>query len=138
MFVGAEEMREQLKRHNEAGGAMFKMKEDPRITRFGKFIRRTSLDELPQLINILKGDMSMVGPRPPLPDEVVRYHARHLKRLAVRPGVTGLWQISGRDRRDFEEMARLGLYYIENWSTLLDLKIILKTIPVVLSRRGAY
>ncbi len=138
MFVGAHELRDQLKRRNEAAGAMFKMKEDPRITAFGKFIRRTSLDELPQLINIIKGDMSMVGPRPPLPDEVVRYTSHHLKRLAVRPGVTGLWQVSGRDRRDFEEMSRLDLYYIENWSIMLDIKIILKTVPVVLSRRGAY
>ncbi len=138
MFLGAHEMREELKRKNEAAGAMFKMKEDPRVTGFGRFIRRTSLDELPQLINILKGDMSMVGPRPPLPDEVTRYQKHHLKRLAVRPGVTGLWQVSGRDRRDFEEMARLDLYYIENWSLWLDLKIILKTVPVVLSRRGAY
>lgn len=138
MFVGAHELREDLKRRNEASGAMFKMKEDPRITRFGRFIRKTSLDELPQLINILKGDMSMVGPRPPLPDEVERYQAHHLKRLAVRPGVTGLWQVSGRDRRDFEEMSRLDLYYIENWSIMFDLKIILKTVPVVLSRKGAY
>jgi len=138
MFVGADEMREELKRRNEAAGAMFKMKEDPRITRFGQFIRKTSLDELPQLINILKGDMSMVGPRPPLPDEVGRYQAHHLKRLAVRPGVTGLWQVSGRDRRDFDEMSRLDLYYIENWSIMFDLKIILKTVPVVLSRKGAF
>ncbi|MHB8857897.1 MAG: sugar transferase [Thermoleophilia bacterium] len=138
MYADAPELREKLKRRNEATGAMFKMKEDPRITGFGRFIRRTSLDELPQLFNILRGDMSLVGPRPPLPDEVGRYHAHHLKRLAVRPGVTGLWQVSGRDRRDFEEMSRLDLYYIENWSIMLDLKIILKTVPVVLSRRGAY
>lgn len=138
MFIGAHEMRDELNRRNDASGAMFKMKEDPRITRFGRFIRKTSLDELPQLINILKGEMSMVGPRPPLPEEVSRYQAHHLKRLAVRPGATGLWQVSGRDRRDFEEMAKLDLYYIENWSIMFDLKIILKTIPVVLSRKGAY
>ena len=138
MYVDAPELREKLIRRNEASGAMFKMKEDPRITSFGRFIRRTSLDELPQLFNILRGDMRLVGPRPPLPDEVGRYQAHHLKRLAVRPGVTGLWQVSGRDRRDFEEMSRLDLYYIEHWSIMLDLKIILKTVPVVLSRRGAY
>jgi lipopolysaccharide/colanic/teichoic acid biosynthesis glycosyltransferase len=114
------------------------MKDDPRITSFGRFLRRTSLDEVPQIVNVIKGDMSFVGPRPPLPDEVSRYRARHLKRLAVRPGITGLWQVSGRDRRDFEEMAQLDLYYIENWSTWLDMKIIIKTIPTVLSQKGAY
>lgn len=138
MIVDAHKLRHQLERRNEARGPIFKIKDDPRVTPFGRFLRRTSLDELPQLFNVLKGDMSMVGPRPPLPEEVGRYKSHHLKRLAVRPGVTGLWQVSGRDRRDFEEMAKLDLYYIENWSGWLDLKIILKTIPVVLSRRGAY
>jgi len=138
MVEGAHDMRKKLEEDNEASGPMFKMKEDPRITPLGRFLRRASLDEIPQILNVLKGDMSFVGPRPPLPEEVSRYRAHHLKRLAVRPGITGLWQVSGRDRRDFEEMARLDLYYIENWSTWLDLKIILKTIPTVLSRKGAY
>jgi len=138
MVEGAHEMRNDLKRSNEASGPIFKMKEDPRITRIGRLLRRTSLDELPQFLNVLQGDMSIVGPRPPLPDEVGRYQSHHLKRLAVRPGVTGLWQVSGRDRRDFEEMSRLDLYYIENWSIRLDMKIILKTVPTVLSRKGAY
>ena len=138
MVEGAHEMRNDLKRSNEASGPIFKMKEDPRVTRIGRLLRRTSLDELPQFLNVLQGDMSIVGPRPPLPEEVGRYQSRHLKRLAVRPGVTGLWQVSGRDRRDFEEISRLDLYYIENWSIRLDLKIILKTVPTVLRREGAY
>lgn len=138
MVEDAHDLRKTLERNNEASGPMFKMKEDPRITPLGRFIRRTSLDEIPQIMNVLKGDMSFVGPRPPLPEEVSRYRAHHLKRLAVRPGITGLWQVSGRDRRDFDEMARLDLYYIENWSIWLDLKIILKTIPTVLTRKGAY
>ncbi|MHB1389938.1 MAG: sugar transferase [Thermoleophilia bacterium] len=138
MVVGAHDQRARLTGKNEATGPIFKMKDDPRTTRFGRFIRRTSLDELPQLLNVLRGEMSLVGPRPPLPDEVGRYRVHHLKRLAVRPGLTGLWQVSGRDRRDFEEMAKLDLFYIENWSIKLDLKIILKTIPTVLTRRGAY
>lgn len=138
MVVGAHKQRARLKKKNEASGPIFKIKEDPRTTRFGRIIRRSSLDELPQLLNVLRGDMSLVGPRPPLPEEVGRYRVHHLKRLAVRPGLTGLWQVSGRDRRDFEEMSKLDLYYIENWSIRLDLKIMLKTIPTVLSRRGAY
>lgn len=138
MYEGAHDLRKTLERANEASGPMFKMKDDTRITPIGRFLRHTSLDEIPQLLNVLKGDMSFVGPRPPLPEEVSRYRAYHLKRLAVRPGITGLWQISGRDRRDFEEMARLDLYYIENWSIWLDMKILIKTIPTVLSRKGAY
>ncbi|MHB1380888.1 MAG: sugar transferase [Thermoleophilia bacterium] len=138
MVEDAHVIRKTLERSNEASGPMFKMKEDPRVTPLGRFIRRASLDEIPQIMNVLKGEMSFVGPRPPLPEEVSRYRAHHLKRLAVRPGITGLWQVSGRDRRDFEEMSRLDLYYIENWSIWLDLKIILKTIPTVLARRGAY
>ncbi len=138
MVADADQQRQTLERRNEAQGPIFKIRDDPRITPFGRLIRRTSLDELPQIFNVLKGEMSMVGPRPPLPEEVGRYKAHHLRRLAVRPGVTGLWQVSGRDRRDFEEMASLDLYYIENWSGWMDLKIILKTVPVVLSRRGAY
>jgi exopolysaccharide biosynthesis polyprenyl glycosylphosphotransferase len=138
MVLGAADMRQGLERDNEASGPIFKMRKDPRVTGIGSFLRRMSIDEIPQIINVLKGDMSFVGPRPPLPEEVSRYRSHHLKRLAVRPGITGLWQVSGRDRRDFEEMARLDLYYIENWSTWLDLKIIIKTVPTVLSRKGAY
>jgi lipopolysaccharide/colanic/teichoic acid biosynthesis glycosyltransferase len=138
MVHGAHDMRKDLEKENEADGPIFKMKQDPRITPLGKFLRRTSLDEIPQLVNVIRGDMSFVGPRPPLPEEVSRYKSHHLKRLAVRPGITGLWQVSGRDRRDFEEMARLDLYYIENWSIWLDVKIIIKTVPTVLSQKGAY
>jgi lipopolysaccharide/colanic/teichoic acid biosynthesis glycosyltransferase len=123
---------------NEADGPIFKMKEDPRLTPFGKFLRRTSLDELPQLFNILKGDMSWVGPRPPTPDEVKSYSDWQLQRLAVTSGLTGLWQVSGRSNLSFDEMVKLDLYYAENWSLVLDLTIMLRTIPAVLKRSGAY
>lgn len=115
-----------------------KVKNDPRVTKIGKFLRRTSLDELPQLLNVLKGDMSIVGPRPPIPYEVEEYDLRHRKRLDMKPGITGLWQVSGRNRLTFEEMVRIDLYYIENWSLWLDLKIILLTIPAVWRGDGAY
>ena len=104
-----------------------KVKDDPRVTAMGRFLRRSSLDELPQLLNVLKGDMSIVGPRPPIPYEVEEYELWHRKRLDMKPGLTGLWQVSGRNRLPFEEMVRLDLFYIENWSLLLDLKIILNT-----------
>ncbi|HLL76390.1 MAG TPA: sugar transferase [Pyrinomonadaceae bacterium] len=116
---------------------VFKMRDDPRITRVGRVLRRTSLDELPQFLNVLFGDMSVVGPRPPIPYEVEVYEHWHRQRLDVKPGLTGLWQVSGRNRLSFEEMVRLDLFYIENWSLLLDLKIILRTIPVIL-RGDAY
>lgn len=114
-----------------------KVKNDPRLTRIGKFLRRSSVDELPQLLNVLKGDMSIVGPRPPIPYEVEEYAIWHRKRLDMKPGITGLWQVSGRNRLTFEEMVRIDLYYIENWSLWLDLKIILLTLPAVLRGDGA-
>jgi exopolysaccharide biosynthesis polyprenyl glycosylphosphotransferase len=114
----------------------YKLLADPRITRVGKFLRRTSIDEVPQLLNVLMGDMSIVGPRPPIPYEVEAYELWHRKRLDMKPGLTGLWQVSGRNRLPFEEMVRLDLFYIENWSLLLDLKIILRTGFVMIGREG--
>src|SRR5215213_7378062 len=114
----------------------YKLLTDPRITRVGKLLRRTSLDEVPQLLNVLSGDMSVVGPRPPIPYEVEAYELWHRKRLDMKPGLTGLWQVSGRNRLPFEEMVRLDLFYIENWSLLLDLKIILRTGLVMIGREG--
>jgi exopolysaccharide biosynthesis polyprenyl glycosylphosphotransferase len=138
MVVGADEMMPELAEFNEMAGPIFKIKKDPRVTRVGKWLRRFSLDELPQLLNVLLGDMSLVGPRPPLPREAARYERWQAKRLAVAQGMTGLWQVSGRNLLTFEEMVRLDIYYIENWSLWLDLKILLKTIPVALLMRGAY
>lgn len=123
---------------NEAEGPLFKIRDDPRLTRSGRWLRRVSLDELPQLINVIKGEMALVGPRPPLAAEVELYEDWHKKRLEVAPGVTGLWQVSGRSELPFDEMVMLDIYYIENWSPGLDLKIILRTLPAVLSGRGAY
>ncbi|MCY7377350.1 MAG: sugar transferase [Pyrinomonadaceae bacterium] len=114
-----------------------KVKNDSRVTRFGRFLRRTSLDELPQFLNVLIGDMSVVGARPPIPYEVEDYDIKHRKRLDMKPGITGLWQVSGRNRLTFEEMVQIDLYYIENWSLWLDLKIILLTLPAVLRGDGA-
>ncbi len=138
MYVGAERLLDTLQENNQAGGVIFKMKNDPRRTRVGRIIRRLSLDEVPQLWNVLKGDMSIVGPRPPFPHEVALYDEWHKRRLEVVPGLTGLWQVSGRSDVPFDEMVMLDLYYIENWSLGLDLKILLRTIPAVLSMRGAY
>jgi exopolysaccharide biosynthesis polyprenyl glycosylphosphotransferase len=138
MVVGAEEQREMLQPYNEATGPIFKIRQDPRTTRVGRFIRRLSLDELPQLYNVLIGEMSLVGPRPPLPDEVEQYQPWHLQRLEVRGGITGLWQVSGRSDLTFDEQCLLDIYYIENWSLAMDLRIILQTIPHVLFGRGAY
>ncbi|EMF0110801.1 sugar transferase [Enterococcus hirae] len=123
---------------NEAGEQMFKIKEDPRITPIGRIIRKTSIDELPQLINVIKGDMALVGPRPPLPNEVAKYTDYDLQRLTVLPGCTGLWQIGGRSDVSFEEMVDLDLKYIENKNLWLDLKILCLTVPAVLKMRGAY
>jgi lipopolysaccharide/colanic/teichoic acid biosynthesis glycosyltransferase len=122
---------------NEMDGPVFKIANDPRITRVGRFIRRTSIDELPQLLNVLKGDMSLVGPRPPLPSEVDRYQWLDRKRISVMPGITCLWQISGRNDLSFEQWMEMDRQYIEKWSLWLDLKILVKTIPVVVLRRGA-
>ncbi|MDP2587826.1 MAG: sugar transferase [bacterium] len=138
MHVGADKLREQLRRQsNERPGPLFKMKNDPRVTPVGRFIRRTSLDELPQLFNVIKGDMSLVGPRPHRPEEIARYKKHHRALLRIKPGITGLAAISGRSDLDFEDEVRLDTYYIEHWSLLLDLKIIIRTIPAVLSRKSA-
>lgn len=123
---------------NEIEGAMFKLKNDPRVTWIGRFLRKTSFDELPQLINVLKGEMALIGPRPPLEREVVSYSEEDKQRLCVMPGCTGLWQVSGRNELSFQEMVELDLYYINNLSWTLDLKIILKTIGVVFSLKGAF
>jgi exopolysaccharide biosynthesis polyprenyl glycosylphosphotransferase len=137
MVVDAEEKKAALMHLNEMGGPVFKIKRDPRITRVGRFIRRTSIDELPQFFNIFMGDMSMVGPRPPLPSEVEEYEAWQRRRLSVKPGLTGAWQVSGRNQVDFDEWMQLDLEYIDNWSLWLDIKIMAKTIPTVLFHKGA-
>jgi lipopolysaccharide/colanic/teichoic acid biosynthesis glycosyltransferase len=116
----------------------YKLRGDERVTRLGRLLRKLSLDELPQLFNVLRGDMSVVGPRPPIPYEVESYELWHRKRLDMKPGITGLWQVSGRNRLPFDEMVRMDLYYIENWSLLLDVKIILQTLPVMLRGDDAY
>ena len=138
MVADAEAMLDELRIKNEMRGPVFKLQNDPRITRVGRILRRYSIDELPQLINVLKGDMSLVGPRPPLPDEVSHYLRKQRRRLSMRPGLTCTWQVSGRNKiPDFEEWARLDLEYIDNWSLTTDLKLLLKTIPAVLSGEGA-
>ncbi len=137
MVVNADELKAQLLAHNEASGPIFKMRDDPRLTRVGRWLRRTSLDEVPQVFNILRGDMSWVGPRPPLPAEVDQYEAWQRRRLDITTGLTGLSQISGRSLLAFDDTAKLDLYYIENWSISLDLQILLRTIPAVLTGRGA-
>lgn len=138
MVTDAEAKREKLEALNEMEGPAFKIKNDPRVTRIGHFIRKSSIDELPQLWNVLKGDMSIVGPRPPLPEEVSKYKRWQRRRLSMRPGLTCLWQISGRNIvKDFDNWAKLDLQYIDTWSLMLDMKIFLKTIPVVLFRIGA-
>lgn len=138
MYVDAEERLDELQHLNEIKGAMFKIKNDPRITRVGKYIRKYSLDELPQLWNVLKGDMSLVGPRPPLKNEVERYSNYDRQRLLVRPGCTGLWQVSGRNEMDFEEMVELDVQYIKNQSLALDILIIMRTFDVMIHPNGAY
>lgn len=127
-----------MERHDPSGKPVFKMCRDPRVTSIGRFLRRTSLDELPQFINVLKGEMTLVGPRPPIIYELPHYKEWHKGRLAVRPGLTGLWQVSGRSSVPFDEMVMLDLYYIENWSLTLDLKIIARTLPVMLFGTGGY
>lgn len=138
MGVGAEGQKELLRNLNEADGPLFKIKEDPRVTRLGRLLRRLSLDELPQFYNVLRGDMSLIGPRPPLPEEVTQYQPWHMRRLEIAPGITGLWQVSGRSELPFDEMALLDIYYIEQWTPALDVKILLRTIPTVIFGDGAY
>jgi exopolysaccharide biosynthesis polyprenyl glycosylphosphotransferase len=138
MYVDADERFEELKKFNETGGATFKMTDDPRRTRVGRFIRGASLDELPQIFNVLLGQMSLIGPRPGLEREIKEYEEWHYRRLEVTPGMTGLSQVSGRSKLKFDDMVRLDIYYAENWSLWLDLKILLRTIPAVLKRDGAY
>ena len=138
MVVDADRHKEALKQYNQADGPIFKMKDDPRMTRVGRFIRRMSLDELPQLYNVLLGQMSLVGPRPPLAEEVALYKPWHKQRLSVIGGITGLWQVSGRSDLTFDELCLLDIYYIENWSLALDIRILLQTIPHSLFGRGAY
>jgi exopolysaccharide biosynthesis polyprenyl glycosylphosphotransferase len=137
MVPDAETQKSMLLSLNESSGPMFKIQADPRVTRVGRFLRKCSLDELPQLLNVLKGEMSLVGPRPPLPDEVREYSAWHMKRLAVVPGITGLWQVLGRVEISFEEMVSLDLNYIWNWSPWLDLSILARTAGAVINRKGA-
>jgi lipopolysaccharide/colanic/teichoic acid biosynthesis glycosyltransferase len=137
MVTGAEDGQAALQRRNEQSGPVFKIRDDPRITRVGRVLRRYSIDELPQLLNVLLGQMSLVGPRPPLPSEVAQYEIDHRARLSVRPGITCTWQISGRSEIGFAEWVKLDVEYIERWSLRLDLKILLLTIPAVLSARGA-
>jgi exopolysaccharide biosynthesis polyprenyl glycosylphosphotransferase len=137
MVEGAEERIAEVAHLNEMNGPVFKARSDPRVTRVGRWLRRFSLDELPQLWNVLRGDMSLVGPRPPIPDEVARYERWQRRRLSMKPGLTCLWQVRGRNQIDFDEWMRLDLEYIDNWSPWLDLKILARTVPVVLSGRGA-
>lgn len=138
MRVNAEDEIEKLQKHSEVDGAMFKMRNDPRVTRVGKFIRKTSIDEFPQLINVLVGQMSFVGPRPPLPREVKNYTEYDKQRLYVKPGCTGLWQVTARNSVGFQEMVNIDLDYIQNRSIWLDLKIIFKTIKVIFVPNEAY
>ena len=137
MVADAKEKRASLQGLNEMEGPVFKIANDPRITRVGKFMRRASIDELPQLLNVLKGDMSLVGPRPPLPSEVDQYEWANRRRISVMPGITCLWQISGRNDLSFQEWMELDDQYIATWSLWLDIKILAKTIPVVFLGKGA-
>ncbi|WP_026662593.1 sugar transferase [Butyrivibrio proteoclasticus] len=138
MYIDAEERKKELEAQNEMNGLMFKMENDPRVTKVGKFIRKTSLDEFPQFLNVLKGDMSLVGTRPPTENEFKQYNEHYRRRLSMTPGLTGLWQISGRsDIEDFDEVVKLDLRYIDNWSLTEDFKILLKTVGVVLFGKGA-
>jgi exopolysaccharide biosynthesis polyprenyl glycosylphosphotransferase len=137
MYRDAEERRKELERLNEASGPVFKMRRDPRITPVGRLLRRFSLDELPQLWNVFRGDMSLVGPRPPLPDEVRRYERWQRRRLSMKPGLTCLWQVAGRSNIGFDEWMKLDLAYIDNWSLKLDFVILLRTVPAVVLARGA-
>ena len=138
MVVNAEELKENLEEQNEMSGPMFKIKDDPRITKVGKFIRKTSIDELPQLWNILKGDMSLVGPRPSLPKEVEQFDNWMFKRLSVRPGLTCYWQVSGRNNIDFEDWMKLDIKYVEERNFWIDIKLIFKTVFVLFGDKNAH
>jgi exopolysaccharide biosynthesis polyprenyl glycosylphosphotransferase len=138
MHLDADRRQAELEAENEADGALFKVRDDPRVTRVGRVLRRFSIDELPQLINVLRGEMSLVGPRPLPERDYQLLDDLHRKRYLVMPGMTGLWQVSGRSELSFDELVRLDFYYIETWSVWLDLTILFRTIPAVLGRRGAY
>jgi lipopolysaccharide/colanic/teichoic acid biosynthesis glycosyltransferase len=138
MHVDAEARLEALKAHNEMTGPVFKMANDPRITRVGRFLRKTSLDEFPQFLNVLRGEMSIVGPRPPIPAEVRQYKRWQRRRLSMKPGITCIWQVSGRNEIGFERWMELDLEYIDGWSLWKDVQICMKTIPAVLTTRGAH
>ena len=137
MVVNAEELKENLEEQNEMSGPMFKIKDDPRITKVGKFIRKTSIDELPQLWNVLKGDMSLVGPRPSLPKEVEQFDNWMFKRLSVRPGLTCYWQVSGRNNIDFEDWMKLDCKYVDDRNIWIDIKLIFKTVGVLFGDKNA-
>lgn len=138
MVKNADALKNELMAQNEIEGAMFKMKDDPRITRVGHFIRKYSLDELPQLFNVLKGDMSLVGPRPPLPEEVAQYTDYQKQRLLVTPGCTGLWQVTVRNEADFDEMVDIDLNYIQQRGFMMDLWILVMTVKIMIKPNGAY
>lgn len=138
MVVNAEELKEKLAAQNEMSGPMFKMKDDPRVTKVGKFIRKTSIDELPQLLNVLKGDMSLVGPRPSLPKEVAQFEEWMYRRLEVKPGLTCYWQVSGRNNIDFEDWMKLDIKYVDERSTWIDIKLIFKTVGVLFGDKNAH
>jgi lipopolysaccharide/colanic/teichoic acid biosynthesis glycosyltransferase len=138
MYIDAEARKAELLAFNEMNGAIFKIKNDPRVTRVGRFLRRTSLDEFPQFWNVLKGEMSLVGTRPPTPDEVAQYENWHRRRISIKPGITGNWQVSGRNViDDFDQIVKLDLQYIDTWSLWLDLKLLARTFWVVLAGRGS-
>lgn len=138
MYVGAHDERHHIESVNEASGPVFKMRDDPRVTRVGRVIRKLSIDELPQFWNVLRGDMSLVGPRPPLPEEFVEYGRAHNRRLLVTPGLTCIWQVSGRSDIDFEDWVAMDVEYITTWTLRRDLVLIARTVPAVLSGKGAY
>ncbi len=138
MTIDAEVVRRSLAELNEAGGGLFKIRQDPRVTKVGRLLRQFSLDELPQLVNVIKGEMALIGPRPALPSEVASYNDMARRRLAVKPGLTGLWQVSGRSDLSWEESVRIDMDYVDNWSPGLDAYIAIGTVRAVLWRRGAY
>ena len=138
MYMDAEERKKELEEKNEMQGLMFKMENDPRITKVGAFLRKTSIDELPQFYNVFKGDMSLVGTRPPTADEFEKYNQYYRRRISMTPGLTGMWQVNGRsDIEDFDDVVKYDLMYIDNWSLRLDIKILFQTVGVVLFGKGA-